>query len=165
MCLVNDAVYIAKYADGEHEFKLSTGEKVETAWTATGTQFQVPYVFKTLFAKKPIVFADLCETKAVTTALYLDFGGENEEEKKRFVGRVGLFCPVKPGTCGGLLYREKDGKYYAATGTKGYYWQEAEIVKGLGRESDIDRTYYEKLVEDARNEIGKYGDYEIFCGA
>ena len=163
MCLVNDAVYIAKYADGEHEFKLSTGEKVQTAWTATGTQFQVPYVFKTLFAKKPIKFEDLCETKAVTTALYLDFGGEDEEEKKRFVGRVGLFCPVKPGTCGGLLYREKDGKYYAATGTKGYYWQESEVVKGLGRESDIDRTYYEKLVEDARNEIGKYGDVEIFC--
>ena len=162
MCLVNDAVYIAKYADGEHEFKLSTGEKIQTAWTATGTQFQVPYVFKTLFAKKPIVFEDLCETKSVTSALYLDFGGENEE-KKRFIGKVGLFCPVKPGTCGGLLYREKDGKYYAATGTKGYYWQEAEVVKGLGRESDIDRSYYEKLVEDARNEIGKYGDVELFC--
>ena len=33
MCLVNDAVYIAKYKDGKH-----AGE-----WTATGTQFQVPY--------------------------------------------------------------------------------------------------------------------------
>ena len=39
MCLVNDAVYIAKYKDGKH-----AGE-----WTATGTEFQVPYVFKTLF--------------------------------------------------------------------------------------------------------------------
>ena len=28
MCLVNDAVYIAKYADGAHEFELSTGEKI-----------------------------------------------------------------------------------------------------------------------------------------
>ena len=57
-CLVNDAVYIAKHKDGE--------------WTATGTQFAVPYVFKTLFSKEPIEFDDLCETKAVQSAIYLD---------------------------------------------------------------------------------------------
>ena len=72
MCLVNDAVYIAKYNDGSHKFELSTGEKVLTPWTATGTQFQVPYVFKTLFSQTPIEFRDLCETKTVTSALYLD---------------------------------------------------------------------------------------------
>lgn len=72
ICLVNDAVYIAKYADGAHEFKLPTGEKVMTPWTATGTQFQVPYVFKTLFCKEPIKFEDLCETKSVSSSLYLD---------------------------------------------------------------------------------------------
>jgi hypothetical protein len=58
MCLVNDAVYIAKNNKGE--------------WEATGTQFQVPYVFKTLFTKEKIDFEDMCETKAVTSALYLD---------------------------------------------------------------------------------------------
>lgn len=62
MCLVNDAVYIARYADGKY-----AGE-----WTATGKQFQVPYVFKTLFTKEPIVFDDLCETASVNTAIYLD---------------------------------------------------------------------------------------------
>lgn len=62
MCLVNDAVYIAQYKDGEH-----AGE-----WTATGAQFAVPYVFKTLFSHEEITFDDLCETKAVTSALYLD---------------------------------------------------------------------------------------------
>lgn len=72
ICLVNDAVYIAKYADGPHEFKLPTGEKIMTPWTATGTQFQVPFVFKTLFCKEPIKFEDLCETKAVSSSLYLD---------------------------------------------------------------------------------------------
>ena len=73
MCLVNKAVYIAKYKDGKpHRYKLSTGEVVETPWTATGTQFQQPYVFKELFAKAPIKFDDLCETKNVKTALYLD---------------------------------------------------------------------------------------------
>lgn len=62
MCLVNDAVYIAKYKDGKH-----AGE-----WTATGTQFQVPYVFKTLFSKEPIKFEDLCEAKSVKSVMYLD---------------------------------------------------------------------------------------------
>lgn len=58
-CLVNDAVYIAKTKDGE--------------WTATGKQFAVPYVFKTLFSKEKIVFDDLCETFSVSNgALYLD---------------------------------------------------------------------------------------------
>lgn len=57
-CLVNDAVYIAKHEGGE--------------WTATGTQFAVPYVFKTLFSKEPIGFDDLCEVKSVKSAIYLD---------------------------------------------------------------------------------------------
>lgn len=71
MCLINDAVYIAKYPE-EHKYKLSTGEVLQTKWTATGTQFQVPYIFKKLFSKDPIKFEDMCETKQVSTALYLD---------------------------------------------------------------------------------------------
>lgn len=59
-CLVNKAVYIAKTEEGK--------------WTATGTEFQVPYIFKTLFTKEPIEFNDLCETKSVDRggAIYLD---------------------------------------------------------------------------------------------
>lgn len=73
MCLVNDAVYIAKYADGDHEFEIpTTGEKIMTPWTATGTEFAVPYVFKSLFTKSKIKFDDLCITKSVETSLYLD---------------------------------------------------------------------------------------------
>ena len=73
MCLVNDAVYIAKYADGAHEFELNTGEKILTPWTATGTQFAVPYVFKTLFANSPINFDDCCELKTSRSGpIYLD---------------------------------------------------------------------------------------------
>ena len=62
MCLVNDAVYIAKYKDGKH-----AGE-----WTATGKQFAVPYVFKSLFSHEDLEFRDMCETKEVQSALYLD---------------------------------------------------------------------------------------------
>lgn len=194
MCLVNDAVYIAKYKDGKH-----AGE-----WTATGTQFAVPYVFKKLFSKEPIVFEDMCETKSVTSALYLDMNetlpdvSEYEKQFAKllkdigdiskledpmtdecqeferlgkiiadghnyiFVGRVGQFCPIKPGCDGGLLMREKDGKYYAATGSKGYRWKESEIVKELGLEEEIDRSYYDKLVDDAVETISKYGDFEWF---
>ena len=174
MCLVNDAVYIAKYKDG----------KKAGQWTATGTQFQVPYVFKKLFSKEPIEFEDMCETKSVTSSLYLRNNDPDAEEtiidpntgkettikvgdKPEFIGRVGSFCPIKPGRGGKELLREskdKDGniKYAAATGTKGYLWLEAEVVKTLGKEDDIDRSYYDKLVDDAVEAISKYGDFEWF---
>lgn len=165
MCLVNEAVYIAKYADGEHEFQLPTGEKVMTPWTATGTQFQIPYVFKTLFSGHGINFRDLCETKSVSTALYLDFNEKLPEDQHNyvFVGKVGLFCPMQEGSGGGLLLREKDGKYSAATGTKGYRWMEAETVKAVGKEDQIDRRYYAALVDEAIATISEYGDFEAFA--
>ena len=67
ICLVNDAVYIARYSGNE-----TINGKHSGKWTATGTQFQVPYVFKTLFSKEDIAFDDKCETKQVKSALYLD---------------------------------------------------------------------------------------------
>ena len=73
-----------------------------------------------------------------------------------------MFCPVQPGTGGGILLREKDGKYYAATGSKGYRWLEAETVKTLGLEKNIDRSYYDNLVNDAVDAISQYGDFEWF---
>lgn len=153
MCLVNDAVYIAKYKNGKNAGK----------WTATGTQFAVPYVFKKLFSKEEIGFDDMCETKSVTSALYLDMNeGLAEDHNYRFIGKVGRFCPVKEGCGGGLLMREKDGKYYAATGSKGYRWLESEMVRELGKESDIDRSYYDNMVDKAIETISKYGDFEWF---
>ena len=159
MCLVNDAVYIAKYKDGKNAGK----------WTATGTQFQVPYVFKKLFSGDPIEFDDMCETKSVSTALYLDMN-ENlpeGEHSYHFVGRVGNFCPIKPGHNGGELLREgkdKEGniKYSSATGAKGYRWLESEMVKVLEKEDSIDRSYYDKLIDDAIDTISEYCDFEWF---
>jgi hypothetical protein len=133
-------------------------------WTATGTQFQVPYVFKTLFSKEPIEFNDLCETKTVTTALYLDMNEnlKDDEHDYHFVGKAGRFCPILPGKGGGLLMREKDGKYSFATGSKGYRWLEAEMVKELNKADDIDKSYHNKLVDDAKESIEKFGDFEWF---
>jgi hypothetical protein len=150
MCLVNDAVYIAKYKDGD--------------WTATGTQFQVPYVFKTLFSKEPIEFEDLCETKSVTSALYLDMNEQlpEGEHDYHFIGKVGLFCPIKEGCGGGVLLRKADDKYHAATGTKGYRWLESEMVRQLNKENDIDIGYYDSLVTEAIGTISAYGFYDWF---
>ena len=204
-CLVNDAVYVAKFADG----------KKAGQWTATGKQFAVPYVFKTLFSKETVEFDDLCETMAVTSALYLDRNEhlltedshiyERELELRRanvaleqqgkklkrtnpnlegmpteeleeicngfhnrlFVGKVGRFCPIKPGCGGGELLREavdKEGnvKYAAPSGTKDRRWLESEMVEELGKECDIDLTYYNDLVDAAITTLNKYGDFEQF---
>lgn len=158
MCLVNNAVYIAKYKDGD--------------WTATGKQFQIPYVFKNLFSKEPIEFDDICETIAVTKGdLYLD-RNENlpeDEHDYQFVGRVGNFCPIKPGCNGAILWRKHEDKYFAPPGTLKdpkkkipYRWLEAELVKELGKEDDIDLTFYNKLVDEAVDAISEYGDFEMF---
>lgn len=213
MCLVNNAVYIAKYQNGE--------------WTATGKQFAVPYVYKTLFSKEPITINDMRETFSVKSALYLDMNEKlpdvSEYEKEfakledkfkkgklsdttfekecsrlneiietghnyRFIGKVGDFCPIKPGRGGGILCREQNGKYYAATGTTGYRWLESEVIMqkdknemisiideetgktkeianavGIaGNEDAIDRSYYDKLVNDAVDTISQYGDFSWF---
>lgn len=194
ICLVNNAVYIAKLAEDDPE----DPEK----WTATGTQFAVPYVFKTLFSKEPIQFNDMCETKnSAVGPIYLDMNEsypdvtaeekqfknleskykkgelsdtlfENECASLRerieaghnyiFVGKVGLFCPIKPGCGGGTLVCKRDDKYSAVTGTKGYRWLESEIVKQNRKEDDIDKSYYNKLVDDAVSTISEFGDIEWF---
>ena len=62
--------------------------------------------------------------------------------------------------------KDKDGnvKYASATGAKGYRWMEAEMVKTLGKEDDIDRSYYDKLVNSAMETIDEYGDAYWFVG-
>ena len=170
MCLVNDAVYIARYAKPEDCERLygyvpDDNKKHGGQWTATGTQFAVPYVFKSLFTHEDITFEDMCETMSVTSALYLR--DSEDPDNPDFIGRVGQFCPIKPGCGGKELMREgkdKDGnrKFSAATGSKGYYWLESEQVKTLGKEADIDRSYYDEMVNKAVKAISQYGDFDAF---
>ena len=200
ICLVNDAVYIARYSGNEKINGKHAGQ-----WTATGKQFQIPYVFKSLFSHEPIIFDDMCITYQVKSALYLDmnegltscedaekelsyrdkhdvvddyigykdpaFKEVSDDELRAFiakshnyifVGRVGRFCPIKPGCGGGVLLREQNGKYYAATGSKGYRWLESEMVQELGKEEDIDLKYFNNLVDEAHDDISHYGDFEAF---
>lgn len=237
MCLVNKAVYIARYADGPHKYEFSNGLKGESEWTATGDQFIEPYVFKSLFSKEPIRFKDLTQTFSCTSALYLDMNEnmpdvsaeEKEYDKLRskvrklfkemkeacdvseeewrtadewhshkpecsdnwmnrlysdpileaehrmkeltelianghnyvFIGKVGLFAPVKSGIGGGLLMREKDGKMYAAGGTIGYRWIEAETVHDH-LEDVVDMSFFINLDDAAIDAINQYGDFYDF---
>ena len=173
ICQINDADYIAKYMDREtceslYGYYPSDNKKAESKgeiWTSTGAKFSHPYVFKKLFSHDEIEFDDLCETKSVTTALYLDMNENLKEDEHdyHFIGKVGRFCAIKPGCGGGILLREKDGEYNSANGTKGYRWLESEMIINLGLEDTIDMNYYETLKKDAIKSIEEYGDFEIFA--
>jgi hypothetical protein len=148
-CLVNDAVYIAK-----------SGDK----WTAVGAQFQHPYVFKTLFSGEPLEFDDYCETRSVVQgSMYLNFTDLDYsppmQSELRHVGRTGSFVPVM--TDGGILWRIKDERAYAVTGTKGHIWIEREIAKHRDP-LDVDLSYFDALVEAAVKAIEQYGSFEDF---
>ena len=179
MTLVNNAVYIARFATSDwcqSQYGYVPGDNAEESgnWTATGTQFQVPYVFKTLFSKEPLVFDDMCETKSVSKgAIYLDKdeGLPEGEHNYIFVGRVGQFTPVNNGYGGGDLMRlageNPDGskKFAYVTGSSGFKWLESEMVRELypeHPETVVDRDYYTKLVDEAVEAINKYGDFEWF---
>ncbi len=201
-CLINDAVYVAKTKEGK--------------WIAVGKEFQVPYVFKSLFTHEPIEFKDMCETFAVSKGeIYLDMNEkfpdfdkvevwEKELERKAkrvkdyetgndknlpksfnyeqtkaevsqlkerledahnyiFVGRVGQFTPIQFGNNAGGLFRIHEGKAYATPGSKGYRWLESSVVKDNPKLiKAIDKSYYEKLVNEAVDDISQFGDYEWF---
>ena len=147
MCLVNKAVYV-DYEDGH--------------WSATGAQFQHPYVFKELFSKEELDIKDVAETKSVTTALYLNNGSEENPEME-FVGKTGAFVPVNRG--GGILLREKDGNYHAASGSTGYRWVQFEAFKNAHPEDWkewVDWGYFEGLADTAKAAVSEYGDFEAF---
>ena len=141
-CLVNDAVYVAR---------------VNGDWTAVGAQFQHPYVFKTLFSNESVDFDDLCEAKNVREGrMYLDILGDGEVETMRHVGRTGSFMPVKYG--GAPLYRVKEDKKYAVTGTKGYLWVERDVAQQRDLDNDLhtDMDYFDELKNSAVATIEKF---------
>lgn len=190
--LVNKAAYVGRLRDEEGNLG---------KWIAVADEFKEPYVFKSLFSHEEITFDDLCQTKSVKSAIYLDMNEElgempvqlakemekiekklkkgiaTEEETVRydelskeelkyhnyvFVGKVGSYCPIKPGFGGGRLVREQDGKMYAVESTTGYRWMEAETVRGTNLEDFIDMRYYEDLADKAVEDIRAWGDFEWF---
>ena len=159
MCLVNKAVYIAKYGWAEKKKKIGT-------WSATGAQFAEPFLFKKLFSKEAIEFDDYKQTKSVTSPalMYLDFneGLLQGEHNYIHVGKVGSFVPVIDGVGGGILLRKAGDSYGAVEGSKGYRWKESEIVKSLGNEDQIALAYFYRLMDEAITSIKTYGPIEEF---
>ena len=172
MCLVNDAVYIAKYdtaetCEAEFGYVPKDNKKHGGEWTATGAQFQQPYVFKTQFSHEEVTFDDMCETKAVSKgSLWLDPDLSHDENGKpnemgidikkcNFVGRVGRFTPIKDGS---LLLRYDGEKFAYPAGSKGYRWIESSDYK----DEEIDIRYYQSQVTDAIDSISQFGDYYSF---
>jgi len=159
MCLVNNAVYIAKYAWAEKKRLIGT-------WSATGAQFAEPYLFKKLFSKEPIVFDDYKQTKSVTApaVMYLDFNETLPQGEHNYVhvGRVGSFVPVIDGVGGGLLMRKNGDNYTSVVGTKGYRWKESDIVKNLGKEDEIALSYFYRLMDEAISSIKAHSRDEDF---
>lgn len=169
MCLITKADYVAKYATEEEAMALygylpTKQKKNSGKWTETGDWFMDSYLFKTLFTHESIELEDMYEVNSVTSALYLDMN-ENLSEGEHnyiFVGKCGAFCPVKPGCGGGLLMRQNGEKFDSANGAKGYRWKEYEIVKKLGLEDQVDRSYYDKRTAAAKAEIEKFIPFDIF---
>lgn len=158
-------------------------------WMSRGLRFEetgtfTSQTFKNLFNR----FKPMCETKSVTSAIYIDRSPDeaaayinnpdmaiqsednlvlDNGHTLQFIGKVGLFSPIKSGCGGGSLVRQntdKNGnvKYDSVVGTKDYLWMESEMVKILGKEDCIDRRYYDALVDAAATDISKYGDFEWF---
>lgn len=144
--LFNDAVYVAR-EDGH--------------WSATGKQFAEPYVFKTLFTEDNIELKDFFQARSILKgSMCLDFNkdlgrkdGFTVDEDVRFIGRTGLFVPVREGCGGGVLYRVVDGKPTSVPDTKGYLWKEASLAKY----DEVDMAFFEKRIDTAKKAIEKIG--------
>ena len=197
MCLVNNAVYIAKYQSKEwclNQYGYVPDNNIEhfCQWTATGTQFAVPYVFKTLFSKEPIEFRDMCETKSVNGSIYLDFNsdlpdptayekeydklcknasGENIDrihELEELMSKchnyvfVGKIGFFCPVKSGGGVLYRENGGKYFAVTGTKGYRWVEAETIAATDTSLIDRNYYVALVDDAIAAISKYTDVEWF---
>lgn len=131
--LVNKSTYVCQDQDDK--------------WSATGTQFQDPYVFKTLFTKESLDKEDFFVTKEVKNAsVHL---GET------FIGRL---AEVYASESGQEMFRVTEDKKGSISGTKGYRWK---LSKDFTDRKDIDMNYYKELITKSIDAIQKVGDIKI----
>lgn len=186
-CLVNKAVYIAKTVEGEW---VAVGDQFAVPYVFKKLFTHEDIVFddlcQTVESKTGALYLDMNEKLPDVSAYEKEFDKAEEKYKNgtlsdttfesmcrelnekietghdyKFVGRVGYFCPIKPGYGGGVLLVQRNHKYDSANGAKGYRWLEADMIRG-SNEDAIDISYYNKLVDDAVETISKYGDFEMF---
>ena len=136
MCLVNDSVYIARYDTAErcmqrYGYIPDDVRKHSFGWTATGKQFAVPYVFKTLFSHEPIELSDLCETFSVSGSLYLDMNEAlpDVSAEERELAKLRKKGDLSPELEHDLLERIAAGHSYRFVGRVGEF---APVKPGCG---------------------------------
>ena len=143
---MNDAVIVEKLVDG--------------TWQTVGKEFAEPYVKKTLLTNEEIIFDDLIQVRSVkNAAIYLNFNEDDEANNHLiFVGRIGGFVPILPGRGGGLMQQLRNGadKLTAVTGSKGFRWNEAEVIKKSEKTDDIDFSYFNQMVNSAYSHLGEF---------
>lgn len=133
MVLINETTYAAYDPDAKYE-----------KWTAKGSQFIEPYVFKKLFSKEPIVREDFFITKQVQeAAIYLG---------DKFVGR---FAEVYASKTGEEMFRVAEEKKGYLSGTKGYKWK---LSSSFVDRTDVDMLYYDRMADKAVKAIQAVGD-------
>lgn len=131
--LVNKSTYVCQNQEGK--------------WSATGAQFQDPYVFKTLFTKEELSKEDFFVTKEVKNAsIYLG---------DKFIGRL---AEIYASQSGEEIFRVTEEKSGSISGTKGIRWK---LSKDYSSRSDLDMSYYEELRLKAIDAISKVGDASI----
>jgi hypothetical protein len=140
LALVNKSTYICHASWAEKKKKIGQ-------WSATGSQFADPYVFKTLFSKEPLTKEDFFVTKEVKNASV--FLGD------KFIGRL---AEVYASVSGEEMFRVADEKKGSISGTKGYRWK---LSKDWTNHKDLDMTYYKELLEKAIEAIAKVGDVSL----
>ena len=138
LALVNKSTYIC------HD---PNPRKGDPEWSATGAQFKEPYVFKTLFSKEEIEKEDFFLAKEVKdAAIYLG---------DRFVGK---FAEVYASKSGEEMFRVVDDKKSYLNGTKGHLWKHSTLYSDP---EDVDYTYYESLIEEAKGAISEVGSLDL----
>lgn len=186
-CLVNKAVYIAKTKDGEWT---ATGDQFAVPYVFKKLFSKEAVIFddlcETFEVKNGALYLDMNEKLPDVSEYEKELARTEDKYKKgkmsditftstcdelntkiaeghdyRFVGRVGHFCPIKPGSGGGVLYRIDGDKRAAAAGTTGYRWLESETIRDVNEDA-IELSYFTKLVDDAVETISEYGDAEWF---
>ena len=185
--LVNKAVYIGLTKDGEW---VATGDEFAEPYVYKTLFTNEPiknYDLAITFETKTALYLDFNEKLPDVTMLEKELDKLEEKYKKglindttfesdsknliseiekghdyHFVGKVGRFIPVKDNCGGGYLLREQNGKYYAAQGTTGYRWVEADmLLNDPDAMNIINMDYFKSLASDAIKDINDAGTNEF----
>lgn len=179
-CLINDAVYVAKTKKGEW---ITVGKEFQVPYVYkklfSNEEITFSDMCETFAVSKGALYLDMNENLPNVTELEKELKKQmkknpdadfkeikdkiNKGHNYIFIGRVGQFTPIKSGNNAGVLFRINDGKAYAAAGSTGYRWLESAVVmKDEKLLKQIDKRFYEKLVNEAIDDISKFGDFEWF---